>query len=127
MNKINGLFYKDGEEWKPLAYGDIITITEPDEEKAPEPEALELLMEEPMTFTCQLKNPKIVKRLLRRLAKRNGREWRLYKVKAKWRAKATVRAEVRKWVQGLTRQDCVGFVPGYCRLCSEGTDGKSDI
>lgn len=90
MNEIHGLFYKDGEVWKPLAYGDIITITEPDEEKAPEPEALELLMEEPMTFTVTL-TEKATKKLRRifapskkeeqrqrlRAAKRRNRERRL--------------------------------------------------
>lgn len=75
MNEIQGLFYKDGEEWKPLAYGDIITITEPDEEKAPEPEALELLMEEPMTFTVTL-TKKATKKLRRIFAPSKKEEQR---------------------------------------------------
>ncbi|MBO7207255.1 MAG: hypothetical protein J6W10_06540, partial [Kiritimatiellae bacterium] len=99
-----------------------LSVIMPDEYEERADEMIDLLqgLTEPVTFTCPLKNPKRVKRILRRLAKRNGREWRLYKVKAKWRAKATVRTEVRKWVQGLTRHDCVGLVPGYCWNGEEG-------
>lgn len=96
----------------------------PDKYEERADEMIDLLqgLTEPVTFTCPLKNPKRVTRILRRLAKRNGRKWRLYKVKAKWRAKATVRAEVRKRVLWLNRQDCVCWVPGYCWNGEEGAD-----
>ena len=75
MEQIHNLFYKDGEEWKPLAYGDIITTTEPDAEKEPEQEALELLMQEPVTFTATMTmTKKEVKKLLQIIAPKNQRE-----------------------------------------------------
>ena len=58
----------------------------------------------------------------RRLAKWINRQRRLDKVKAKWRAKATGRAEDRKRVLLLNRQDCVGWVPGFYWIGEEGAD-----
>ena len=76
-----------------------LSVIMPDEYEERADEMIDLLqgLTEPVTFTCPLKNPKRVKRILRRLAKRNGREWRLYKVKTKWRVKAETRAAVRNW------------------------------
>lgn len=95
MEQIHSLFYKDGEEWKPLAYGDIITITEPDEEKAPEPEALELLIEEPMTFTGTLTMTKKAMKKLRRIFAPNKKEEQRQRLRAAKRRNRQRR--LRRW------------------------------
>ena len=141
MEQIHSLFYKDGEEWKPLAYGDIITITEPDEEKAPELEALELFMEEPVTFTVTL-TKKATKKLRRifapskkeeqrqrlRAAKRRNRQRRLRRWKDNTKtvppclqALRRQMARIRRTFDALEKalhptinqiKDCVGRMPG---------------
>lgn len=98
MKQIHSLFYKDGEEWKPLAYGDIITMTEPDEEKAQEPEALALLMEEPMTFTGTLTMTKKETKKLRRIFAPNKKEERRQRLRAAKRRNRERR--LRKWKDG---------------------------
>lgn len=96
MKQIHSLFYKDGEEWKPLAYGDIITITEPDEEKAKEPESLELLMEEPVTFTGTM--TKKATKKLRRIFVPNRKEERRQRLRAAKRRNRERR--IRRWKDG---------------------------
>lgn len=108
MKQIHDLFYKDGEVSKPLAYGDIITITEPDAVKAPYPEAFGLIMQEPVTFNVKLsKNDcKWLKRVFgmfkpqlvgRRIAKRNNRLRRLARYKAGKTYHGTIKKIVRQY------------------------------